>query len=229
MNAPARIMLAGLVALVTIVSHAAYRAWPGWRGVEIYLPASMYPAEPAGIGYVQLDLPAERLRLEVLRLRVVPLQSAANELQAELFQPVRGIGAPWASGGESAATVQRPRGRDLFVQFGPGLPLWPGGPAAMRPVSVSDTRITGVMNLAGHVTRVDERGRLRLTFGSHQVPVPPEVAARAKALDVVREPNRPPTARGRAADPGTFAIFRVLPSGRAVLAGLLLDGKRIDE
>ena len=27
---------------------------------------------------------------------------------------------------------------------------------------------------------------------------------------------------------GTFAIFRVLPSGRAVLAGLIVDGKRVD-
>ena len=229
MNAPARIMLAGLVALVTIVSHAAYRVWPGWHGVEIYLPASMYPADPADLGYIRIDLPAERLRVEApLGLRVVPLQSAANEPQAELFQPVRGVGAPWASGGEGAATVQRLRGRDLFVQLEPDRPMWPAGPVSMRPVSVSRTPIASATNLAGHVNRVDERGHFWLTFDSHQMPVPPEVAARAKPLDRVREPNRPPTARGRAADPGTFAIFRVLPSGRAVLAGLLVDGKRIE-
>jgi hypothetical protein len=93
---------------------------------------------------------------------------------------------------------------------------------------VSDTRIAGATNLAGHVMRVDERGRLWLTFGSHQMMVPSEVAARAKPFDVVRAPNRPPAATGRSSDPGTFAIVRVLPSGRAVLAGLIVDGKRIE-
>jgi hypothetical protein len=228
-NAPARITLAGLVALVTIVSHAAYRAWPGWHGVEIYLPASMYPADPSGLGYIRIDLPAERLRLEVpLGPRVVPLQSAPNEPQAELFQPVRRAGAGWGSRGEGPASVSRLRGRDLFVQLEPDRPLWPHGPVSMRPLSVSRTPIAGATNLGGHVNRADERGHLWLTFDSHQMAVPPEVAARTKPLDRVREPNRPPTARGRAADPGTFAIFRVLPSGRAVLAGLLVDGKRIE-
>lgn len=220
MSAPLRIVAAGLAALATIVSHAAYRAWPAWRGAEIYLPASLYPAEPAGIGYIQLDLPGERLQLDG--------PHEGNGPQAELFQPVRRAGAGWESRGEGTTSVSRLSGRDLFVQLEPDRPLWPNGPVSMRPMSVSDTPITGVTNLAGHVTRADERGRLRLSFGSHQMPVPPEVAARAKALDVVREPNRPPTARGRAADPGTFAIFRVLPSGRAVLAGLLVDGKRIE-
>jgi hypothetical protein len=228
-NAPARIILAGLVALVLSVWHAAYRAWPGWRGVEIYLPASMYPADPAGLGYIRIDLPAERLRLEVPpEPRVVPFESAANEPQAELFQPVRHAGAGWEFRGGDPASVNRLRGRDLFVQLEPDRPLWPNGPASMRPVSVSDTLITGATNLAGHVNTADERGRFHLTFGSHQMPEPPEVAARAKPLDVVRAPNRPPTARGRAADPGTFAVFRILPSGRAVLAGLLVDGKRIE-
>jgi hypothetical protein len=228
-SGPARITLAGLVALVMIVSHGVYRAWPGWRGAEIYLPASMSPADPAGLGYIRIDLPAERLRLEVpLGPRVVPLPSAANEPQAELFQPVRRAGAGWESRGEGPASVSRLRGRDLFVQLEPDRPLWPHGPASMRPVSVSDTPITGATNLAGHVNRADERGLLWLTFGSHQMPVPPEVAMRARPLDAVRAPNRPPTARGRAADPGTFAIFRVLPSGRGVLAGLLVDGKRIE-
>lgn len=229
MNAPARIMLGGLAALGLIVAHAAYRVWPNRHGVEIYLPASLYPAEPAGLGYVLLDLPAERLRLEVPDGPLaVPLQNAATEPKAELFQPVRRAGAERESVGQRQASVSGLRGRDLFVQLEPDRPVWPDGPASLRPVSVSDVRITGATNLAGHVIRVDEGGRLRLTFGSHQMPVPPDVGARAKALDIVREPNRPPTARGRAADPGTFAIFRVLPSGRAALAGLLVDGKRIE-
>lgn len=219
MSAPARIALAGLTALALIVSHAAYRAWPGWRGVEIYLPTSLYPVSPADVGYVRIDLPAERLRLEAPR--------GANDPRAELFQPVRGIGTRWASGG-GAAAVRGQRGRELFVQLEPDRPLWPQGPVSMRAVSVSDARVTGATNLSGRVTRVDERGRLWLTFGSHQMAVPPEIAARAKPLDVARETNRPQTLMGRAPDPGTFAIFRVLPSGRAVLAGLIVDGKRID-
>lgn len=220
MSAPARIALAGAAALAVIASHAAYRAWPGWRSVEIYFPASLYPVTPASLGDVRIDLPAERLRLNVSR--------GADEPQAELFQPVRGVGARWASGGASSSTVRSRRGRDLFVQLEPDRPLWPQGPASMRPVSVSDTPITGVTNLAAHVNRADERGRLWLTFGSHQMDVPLEVASRAKPLAVVREPNRPPTAMGRAPDPGTVAIFRVLSSGRAVLAGLIVDGKRIE-
>ena len=220
MSAAARIVLAGVAALALTISHAAYSAWPGWRGVEIYLAASLYPADPAGTGNVRIDLPAERLRLNVSR--------GVDEPQAELFQPVRGVGSLWASGSASSSTVRSRRGRDLFVQLAPEQPLWPQGPVSMRPTGVSDTPIAGVINLAGQVTRADARGYVWLTFGSHQMPVPPTIASRTTPRDVVRQPNRPPETMGRPADPGTFAIFRVLPSGRAVLAGLIVEGKRIE-
>lgn len=206
MNAPARITLAGLSALVLIASHAVYRAWPRWYGTELYLPAAVYPVDPTSLGYVRVDVAAERLRLGV--------PGGLGEQQTKLFQSVRGIG------GVSRGNV--------FVQLEPDQSLWPHGPVAMRPVSVSETRVAGATNLAGHVTRVDEAGRVWLTFGSHQLPVPPDVVTRAKPLEVIREPNRSPAAKSRPPDPGTFAIFRVLPSGRAAIAGLIVAGRRVD-
>jgi hypothetical protein len=223
MNAPARITLAGLTALSLTGAHAVYRGWPARLGVEIYVPVSMYPAGEGDSGAARsigIDIPAERLRFDVPR--------ADNEPQAELFQSVRLAGALPVSGGEGEGRVPRLRGRDLFVQVEPNEPLWPDGPMSVRPVSVSDARIAGATNLAGHVTRQDERGRIWLTFGSHELTVPAAIAARAKPLDVRRAPNRPPAAMGREPDPGTFAIFRVLPSGRAALTGLVVDGKRIE-
>ena len=217
-SAAARIAVAGLTSLALVASHAAYRAWPAWRGVEIYLPVSLSPADPHG--YVRIDIPAERLRVDV--------PGTTKEPPGEPFQFVRATGATRAALVAGVAGVRRLRGRDLVVQVEPDRPLWPQGPVAMRPVSVSDAPVAGAANLAGLVTRADEHGRLWLTFGSHQMAVPPEVAARAKPLAVAREPDRPPTAPGRPPDPGTFAIFRVLASGRATLAGLIVDGTRID-
>lgn len=215
MSAAMRSLLAGLVALALVVSHLAYRAWPGWFGTEIYLPVSMHPVNPPSFGNVGIDFPAERLRLDVPR--------GASEAPAELFQLVHGAGF-----GIEAAAVRRMRGHDLFVQLEPDQPLSPAGPVSMRPVGLSHTPIAGVTNVAGRVTRVETDGRLWLNFGSHQLPVPPDIAGRARPLEIIREPYRLPEVKSRAADPGTFAILRVLPSGRAVLAGLIVDGRRVD-
>lgn len=217
MSAPSRLALAGVFAMLLIASHFAYRAWPAWRGVEVYVPVAIVPSVPARAGYIRLDVPAERVRIEAAH--------PEDAVPREPFETVRRIGDWWGPPGQTDVSAWRLRGRRLFVRLQPAEAMWPGGPQWMRATEVSDMPGASAMNVAATVRRV---GRLWLSFGSHELVVPPGVAARARARITVREPGRGPVMVGRAADPGVFAVLRVLPSGRAALAGLIVDGARIE-
>jgi len=208
MSGPARFIVAGLLSLSLIVSHAVYRALPAWRGDEICLPASLYPDELAGLGYVGVDLPAERLRFE--------LSTTGGDPSDEFFQLVR-VDGPALTSGDDVIVQLEVEGTDSRDRRG-----------ALRAVSVSAAPLAGATNVAGRIYRVDGRGHAWLTFGSHHLPAPPDIVARARPREIVRELGRPPSTKNRAADAGTCATFRVLPSGRAALTGLLVDGRRIE-
>ncbi len=96
----------------------------------------------------------------------------------------------------------------------------------MRPVTVSDTVIDGPVNLEGTVVQVREDGYVRLDFPFGWIGVPRDVEAQARPLDAPgpRGDNAGPIPP--AADPGVFAVLKVLPSGRAALVGVIVDGKR---
>lgn len=219
MSTPARVVAAGLASLALVLSHAVYRQWPAWRGVEVYLPAALVPAQPARARYVRVDLPAERLVIEPAR---------PDPDRRDTFEPVRRVGAWWGPAGDEAASAWRVRGRRVFVQLEEAEPMWPGGPAWMRPVAVADAPIDTARNIAATVGSAERSGRLQVSFGSHELLVPREVAARARPRATGRVAPGSPVTYGRDRDPGVFAVFRVLPSGRAGLVGLIVDGRRID-
>ncbi len=142
-----------------------------------------------------------RVRLPFERIELdVPRTAAAPE---EPFVPLPRSGDWWVTGGDPRANSRRLRGRPLYVQLTPGPALFPGGPAEMRASTVSATPVSGAVNLAGIVTSVREEGYVRLDFAFAPVALPSAVRAGAAA-----------------------AILRVLPSGRAVLTGILVDGRR---
>jgi hypothetical protein len=190
-----------------------------WRGVEIYLPTAMFPPDPGMRGVVRIDLPAERIVLDV--------PHPANEQIFEPFEPVT-LGGDVRAADDGAAIARRLRGHLLFVQLQPDRPMWSDGPPSMRPSTVSDVVVPGVTNLAAVLTRIDEDGHLWLDAGSHVFPVPADVAQRARPrLDGVPvDRNGRPMAMRRGLDPGVFAVLKVLPSGRSALVALIVDGKR---
>jgi hypothetical protein len=210
------IAAAGVIAIVVTSAHAAYRFWPVTHGTEICVPAALL-GQPADVAMVAIQLPIARIELDLPH---------AEPAVTETFERVRRIGGWWITGGAALANAQKLRGRPLYLQLTPGQPLWAGGPVEMRPSTVSDSAIVGATNLAGTVRRVREDGYIWLDFPFGWIGVPRDVAARA----------RPPLAPGRrandpgpippAADPGVFAVLRVLPSGRAALVGVIVDGTR---
>jgi hypothetical protein len=209
------IVLAGLVAVTVTGAHALYRSWPATHGVEICVPAALY-RQPVQVGVVQVRLAAARIELDVPH--VAPPVT-------EPFERVRTIGGWWPTGGDARANARALRGRVLYLQLGAGEPVMPGGPARMRPVTLSDQPVGGAINLAGTVLRVREDGYLWLDFSIGWIGVPPGVESGARPL----EAPSPPAAAGPpppAADPGVFAVLKALPSGRATLVGLIVNGTR---
>lgn len=210
------IAAAGAIALVVTGAHAGYRSWPVTHGTEICVPAALV-SQSADVGLVTVQLPLARIELDV------PHTTPAV---SETFERVRRIGGWWVTGGAAGANARKLRGRPLYLQLAPGQPLWPGGPVELRPATVSDSVVGGAINLAGTVTSVREDGYVWLDFAFGPIAVPGDVAARA----------RPPVAPGPrgnrtgpippAADPGVAAVLRVLPSGRAALVGVIVNGTR---
>ncbi len=102
----------------------------------------------------------------------------------------------------------------------------------MRPVTVSDVAVDGAINLAGTVTRVREDGYLWLDFSIGWIGVPSEIESNARPLDAPAPRNAGAGAGAEVgaippgADPGVFAVLRVLPSGRAALTGVIVRGTR---
>jgi hypothetical protein len=74
----------------------------------------------------------------------------------------------------------------------------------MRASTVSNALVPGAINLAGIATSVNDDGYITLDFALGPVAVPSHAAA----------------------DAGVVAILRVLPSGRATLAGVIVNGTR---
>ena len=210
------ILMAGVTALVVTSVHAGFRFWPVARGTEIYVPAALV-GQPVDLAQVVVQVPFARIELD--------LPHRAPDV-TETFERVRRVGRWWTTGGGRTANSRRLRGRALYVQLTAGRPLWPGGPAGMQPATVSDAIVNGAVNLAGVVTRVREDGYLWLDFALGPVGVPREIATRAR-------PSVPPAPRDGATlqmspafDPGVFAVLRVLPSGRAALVAVIVNGQR---
>lgn len=215
MSSARGILAAGLVAIMTTSAHALYRSWPVTHGTEIVVPAALF-GQPADVAMVGVGLPLARLELDV------PHTAPAI---TETFEPVRRIGGWWTTEGEKGVNQKKRHGRPLYLQLTAGQPLWPGGPAAMLPATVSDTVVDGAINLAGVVARVREDGYVWLDFPFGLVGVPRDVAAHARPL----VPSPRVSATGQippAADPGVFAVLRVLPSGRAALVAVIVNGTR---
>jgi len=121
------------------------------------------------------------------------------------FEPVPRLGAWWKpAGADTRANARRLRGRPLYLQLAQGPPLWTGGPVEMRPVTISDALVDGAVNLAGLVTSVRESGYVWLDFSLGPIAVPGDTPKDARAS----------------------AVLRVLPSGRATLAGVIVNGTR---
>ena len=96
----------------------------------------------------------------------------------------------------------------------------------MKVATVSDAVVSGAINLASTVRRVREDGYLWLDFPFGLIGVPRDVAARARSPVTPGPRASTPEPMPPAADPGVFAVLRVLPSGRAALAGLIVNGTR---
>lgn len=205
---------AGVFAVVVAGGHALYRSWPFTHGTEILVRAALV-RQPTLTGVVRVAVPLERIALDV------PHTSPAV---TEAFTPVRRIGGWWVGNGDARANARARRGRPLYLQLTGGEPVWPGGPPDMRPVTVSDVRVPGAVNVAGIVTRVREDGYVWLEYHFGWLVVPSAVEARARPGREQRGPGTGPMSL--AADPGVFAVLRVLPSGRAALAGIIVDGTR---
>jgi hypothetical protein len=121
----------------------------------------------------------------------------------EPFQALPRAGNWWTSGGVARVNAIALRGRPLYVQLTPTQPQTPDRPVDTQPSTVSDRPAAGAINVAGTVTTVRDDGYVELDFGFAPLPVPVSVPA------------------GPAA-----AILRVLPSGRAVLVGVVVNGTR---
>ena len=120
------------------------------------------------------------------------------------FEPVPRLGDWWIAGGDTRANARRLRGRPLYLQLAQGPPLWTGGPVEMRPATISDALVEGAVNLAGIVTSVREDGYVWLDFSLGPIAVPGDAGKDARAS----------------------AVLRVLPSGRATLVGIIVNGTR---
>jgi hypothetical protein len=210
------IIVAGVFAVVVAGTHALYRSWPVTHGTEICVPAALY-RQPVEVGLVLVQVPFARIALDT---------SHTTPVVTETYEPVRRIGGWWITGGDKSANMRARRGRPLYLQFTPGQPVLPGGPPVMRPITVSDTAIDGTVNLVGIVVQVREDGYIRLDFPFGWIGVPRDVETHARPLDA-------PGPRGNntgpippAVDPGVFAILRALPSGRAALVGVIVNGQR---
>ena len=190
------IAIAGLVALTVTSAHAIYRSWPATHGVEIAVPAALV-RQPGGLEMVSVQLPLARIALDVPH---------TGPAVTETFESVRRLGDWWVTGGDALVNMRRLRGRPLYLQLTAGQPAWPGGPAEMRPSTVSVSAVAGATNLAGVVSRVREDGYVWLDFSFGWISVPGPL---------------PPST-----DPGVFAVVRVLPSGRATLTGVIVNGTR---
>lgn len=210
------VVAAGGIAVVLTGAHAVHLSWPAMYGTEIYVPAALV-RQPTGMPLVAVRLPFAQIALDVPHT-TPPLE--------EPVEPLARLGDWWIAGGDGDTMARRLRGRPLHVQLEPGGPLWTGGAAGMRARTVSDAVVSGATNLSGTVTSVREDGYLTLDFGFAPIAVPEAVAARARpmadrgARRARTGPIPPP------ADPGVAAVLRVLPSGRAVLAGIIVNGKR---
>jgi len=215
MNGARGIAAAGVLALVVTSAHAAYRSWPVTHGTEIVVPAAIY-AQPADVAMVAVALPFARIELDV------PHKTPAV---TETFERVGHAGAWWTTGGDDRANSRRLQGRPLYLQLTAAAPLWPGGPVEMRSSTVSDTVVGGAMNLAGTVYRVQEDGYLWLAFPFGSIGVSRDVAAHARPL-VTPRPRAANATPQPASDPGVYAVLRVLPSGRAALVGVIVNGTR---
>ena len=209
------IAAAGAIALVVTGAHAAYRAWPVRNGTELCVRAAMVRLPDTTL--VAVQVPLARIAIDVPHTTPAP---------SDTFEPVRVIGTWWVTGESAVATARRLRGRPLYLQLRPGPPLWTGGPVDMRLSTVSDSIVSGAINLAGRVTSVREDGYIWLDFAVGPSAAPPDVAARAR-------PAAPAGPRGSrtgpippASDPDVAAVLRVLPSGRAALVGVIVNGSR---
>lgn len=210
------IVAAGAIAVVLTGSHAAYFSWPSAYGTEIDVPAALV-RQPTAMPLVDVQLPFSQIALDV------PHTTPAIE---EPFVPLARIGNWWVAGGDEHAMARKLRGRPLFVQLEAGGPLWTGGAPGMRARSVSDAAVSGATNLEGTVTSVREDGYLWVDFGFAPIAVPREVADAARPF-VEFGPRRARTGPvPPAVDPGVAAVLRVLPSGRATLAGVIVFGRR---
>lgn len=217
MTGPRGILVAGAIAIAVTGAHGTYRAWPAAYGTEIHIPAALMRL-PGDLGLVSVQLPLTRLALDVPR---------EQPPSGESFEAVRRIGHWWTDNAPAGANRRRLRGHPLYVQLLPGSPLWPGGPVQMRGSTVSDGPVEGSINLAGIVTGVSDDGSVWVDFSFGPIAVPNEVAAAARSLTRDDE-RRPATGLSTqpATDPGIAAVLRVLPSGRAALTGVIVNGKR---
>lgn len=210
------ILIAGLVALTATGAHALYRFWPVTSGAEIAVPAAVYRQEQP-VGAVQVRLSMARIVLDV------PHDAPAPD---EPFESLRRIGGWWTTGGGARAHARALRGRTLYVQVAPVGPASPDAPLRMRPVTISDAPIADATNVAGLVVRVREDGYLWLDFSLGWMRVPAAVEAQARRLsDLERAANRT-TPAPPDADADTWAVLRVLPSGRFALASVIVSGVR---
>lgn len=209
------ILIAGALALIVTASHATYRTWPARHGTEIIVPAAIH-AQAAGLAMVSIELPLSRIELDV------PHRTPAV---TETFARVGLVGTWWTADGDDKANRRRLTGRPLYLQLTPAGPTRPGGPVAVQPSTASDQPVAGAVNLATTVMRVREDGYLWLGFPFGPIGVPHEVAMHARPPT----PPRPRLADATplpAADPGVYAVLRVLPSGRAALVGVIVNGAR---
>lgn len=210
------IIVAGLVAIGVTGSHALYRVWPATAGTEICVPAALVN-QPTDLGLVAVQLPFARIELDV------PHTAPAA---GDTFERVPRIGEWWTVGGDVTANARRFRGRSLYLQLTAGQPIWPGGPVEMRPSTVSDSAVAGATNLAGIVANLREDGYVWLDFSFGWIAVPKDVAAKARPFAPPRPRNDVTAPAPPATDPGVFAVLRVLPSGRAALVGVIVNGAR---
>lgn len=183
--------------VIALVVTGAHAAYQSWPAAR-----GTEICVPATLVRRPVDMGMAEVRLPFSRIALdVPHTAPAI---TETFEPVQRTGEWWIAGGGARANARRLRGHPLYLQLAPGQPLWAGGPVEMRASTVSDALVPGAVNLAGTVTLVREDGYIRLDFAFAPMAVPPNVAADARVA----------------------AVLRVLPSGRATLVGVIVNGTR---
>lgn len=193
--------IAGAASIVVLIAMLVMHAWPLWTGQPIYL--RVRPVDPRDFfrgDYVTLNYDISSLRLSP--------EEPKNEWQrGDYVKPLGKLQHREPSMDRSDSK--------LYVQLEKKESRIPGVPATYTAVSISDTPVPGMVNIAGRNNyRWWSGDFITLNYGIDAFFV--EEHTGGEIEDAMR--------RSR---PDVYAEVMVTNSGKARLRALIIDGKRI--